>query len=131
MITTIHLTADEKKAYETIPAALRDGWTVEDETQTSYETDRQLMMRAHMSTLHKYVVVQEMAQHVMDGKGLPSLGGIPDDLLPEVYFTIGARGVDKLIKLAMQTIKTDEDMEGLASLTMIRHELLLTNANPA
>ncbi len=130
-MNTLYLTAAEKEAYDMLPEDIREGWEVVDETLDAYETDRQLMMRAHMSTMHKYKAMQEIAEKLKNGTPAEEidLGGIPDEMLPDFYFTIGARGLRQMIAYSFQLCKDDEDIKGVASLTWIRHQLLESNAS--
>ncbi len=130
-MTTLYLTKAEEQAFGALPAGLREGWTVVAETLDSYETDKQLSMRARMSTLHKYDAVKRMVEDLMNGKDPSnmSLGDLPTEILPDFYFTIGARGVGKMMDMGMKELKTDDDVRGYASLSLIRHKLLETNAS--
>src|SRR3989338_3574432 len=132
-MTTIYLTAGEKKTFDRLAENFKEGWTIKDEMQTSYETDQQLRMRYHMASFPKYDIVKRMAEKVIAGAKPESLSmnDIPDDLLPDFFFTIGARGTSVFIGHLLVNIRNDEDIRGLANLTFIRHELLANNAVPA
>jgi hypothetical protein len=64
------------------------------------------------------------------GKADPTaLQNIPESVLPELFFTIGARGVTMLIRVLLDQCSTDQDIEGVVGLSRIRHDILQTNAS--
>ena len=130
MIKSLYLTADERKAYDALSDDLKEGWTVEEEGLDCYESDRQLRMRAHMADFSMYPEVESIVNQVTgDGEPAPvSLDGISPDVQKELYFMIGARGVKILVTLLFKELKNDDDIEALAFLTTVRHELLETNS---
>lgn len=129
--TTLYLTADESAVFSALPESLREGWTVEPETGTAYEDDDVLKVRAGMARFDSYPELKGLAAQVASGTPLsPSqITKIPESVLPELYFTMGARGVGRLIAMLLRNVKTDEDVEGLAGLTHIRRDILNTNAS--
>lgn len=128
---TLYLTAEEQSAFLALPEALREGWTVESETGTAYEDADVLKVRAGMA---RFETAPEMRAYVQEslktGKIEPTtIKEIPESALPELFFTIGARGVSVLMKVMLQSTKGDEDVAGLAGLSHIRHDILHTNAS--
>lgn len=130
-MTTLYLTADEQKRFQALPEGVKDGWVVEAETGDQYETKRQLEMRFYMSTLAKDPAVRKLFEEFQSGKDLDQLA-LPDlseSLASEFFFTIGARGLTLLMaQMFQEGLANDEDLEGVAGLSMIRHKILETNA---
>lgn len=129
--TTLFLTEPEAIAFSALPESLREGWTVEPETGTAYEDADVLRVRAGMARFDSYPELKDIAKNVLAGQQPNSfvLGSIPESVLPELYFTIGATGVAILIRILLPNVKDDEDVSGLAGLTHIRHDILETNAS--
>lgn len=129
--TTLFLTAPEAAAFAALPESLREGWTVEPETGTAYEDADVLKVRASMARFDTYPQLKDIARDVLAGKKpeASAYANIPESVLPELYFTIGATGVAILIRILFPAIKADDDVAGLAGLTHIRHDILETNAS--
>lgn len=130
-MNTLILTADERKIFDTLPATLKEGWMVEEETGNAYETHEELSMRQRMASFEDFPQLQALAQQVTGNRPLAeiSLQEVPPEILPEFCFTIGARGLSALIALALRQAKDDEDIEGLAGFTSLRHEMLIANTS--
>ena len=128
---TLYLTKDEQKAFEKLSAKLKEGWTVEGEAQTAYETPEELYIRANMADFSKFPQVQALVDAFQ--KGTPpeklSMENMPEDVFPELCFTVGARGMTAFVRALLGDIKTDEDIQQLQSLAFLRHELLETNSS--
>jgi len=131
MTPTLYLTAEERTAFDAFSEDLREGWDVKEETSDAYETSDELNMRAHMASFPEWM--KELAEKIMEEKTEDiSLDAVPEEALPDLFFTIGAQGVSWLMGLFIKNVKTDEDLQGLAAFSQIRHELLLSNiATPA
>lgn len=129
--TTLYLTVAESALFSGLSEALREGWTVELETGTAYESTDVLKVRAGMARFDSYPELKDLAAQVMAGTQLTAaqMEKIPESVLPELYFTMGARGVGRLIVMLLRNITSDEDVEGLAGLTHIRRDILQTNAS--
>lgn len=127
----LYLTQDEKKIFENLSEALREGWKIQDETINAYETDEQLAVRVSMADTDRWPELKKLMQEMKEGKevNVTDIKSIPESAMPELLFTIGARGVTMLIYALMQKAKDDQDIEGLAAFSMLRHDLLETNAS--
>lgn len=129
--TTLFLTEPEAAAFAALPEALREGWTVEPETGTAYEDADVLKVRAGMArfetfpALHEYVK-QALSSGIVDPSTIKE---IPESVLPELFFTIGARGVSALMAALFSECAQDDDVAGIAGLSHIRHDILQTNAS--
>lgn len=130
MEKTLFLTAEEERTFRGIPAALREGWQVTEETLKSYESLRQIAMRYSMADFSRYPAIGKAVETIANGNPPKtfSLDGIEADVLRELLFTIGARGVGALMETLLRELKTDEDVSALATLGIARHKLLELNA---
>ncbi len=131
MATILYLTTEEKKTFDDLSAALKEGWTVEAESTKGFETDEQLWMRYQMSSLAKNPKAQALVDGMLAGKKPEqvSLSDFSEKDLQELLFTIGARGVTFLILAMLDGIGSDDDLMKLSQLTTIRHELLAINVS--
>ncbi len=131
MTKTLFLTDAERATFDALPSSLRDGWDVQSESQETYESIRQTQIRYSLADFSFHPEINSFVEAIVNG-GEPDLD-ILDSLSPEVekeiFFVMGARGVKSLIETLLPEIADDEDVELLASLTVIRHELLSINAS--
>ena len=67
-----------------------------------------------------------MQNKIVDANALDQL---PPEIQKELYFTIGARGVNVLMQGLLKLIRNDDDLEALATLSTVRHKLLEMNAS--
>ncbi|MDD5623580.1 MAG: hypothetical protein PHI23_02635 [Candidatus Peribacteraceae bacterium] len=128
---TLFLTTEEQKAFSAVSASLREGWAVSAETQTSYETQEVLEMRAQISPLRRHPKVKELVEKVQAGTPPDklSLPELSEEDIGEFFFMIGAKGISLLIASLLKEVKTDDDVRLLANLGEMRHKLLETNAS--
>lgn len=126
---SLALTAEEKKLFEKLPASLREGWEIKEETLTSYESDEDLRMRASIAAFDEHPAVQKLLKDVQGGEAINriSLDAIPQNVFEELMFTMGARGMDRFIRALLSQCKKDEDLQGVAGLSALRHALLEGN----
>ncbi len=128
---TIHLTQAERTVFDTLPASLREGWEVKAEEGTVYETDYELMVRANMAEVDGFPQLKQMMLDLRSGKAInPStIGDIPEQLLPEILYSIGARGITIIMEDLMKAAKTDQELLSLAAFSQFRHDILDVNAS--
>ncbi|MDB4978219.1 MAG: hypothetical protein JWM56_405 [Candidatus Peribacteria bacterium] len=127
---TLYLTTDEQTAFKALPADLQEGWEVETETATDYESLRQIKMRYYLADFSHVPEVKAIADRIANNEpiGDLSLGNIPANIQKELYFTLGARGVKALIETLVHEIASDDDIEALSTLSIVRHKLLEINS---
>ncbi|MFH1444638.1 MAG: hypothetical protein ABIG34_04620 [Candidatus Peregrinibacteria bacterium] len=132
-MNTLYLTTEEQKMFQALSDELKEGWTVEKEQSTAYETREELEMRQKMSSFDEFPQVASLAKQVTEGSPLEklSLQDVPQEVLPELCFVIGATGLSVLITSLLKEIQSDEDVEGLMGLSLLRHEMLLSNSATA
>ncbi len=130
-MNTLLLTATERPWFDRLSEELKDGWVVQEETLDAYETDEALRIRSHMARFDSYPQLKDMIAAVRSGKPTKewNVDGVPEELLPTVFFTIGARGIAAMMSALLTQLRSDEDIRGLASLSAIRHDLLAANAS--
>lgn len=130
-MNTIHLTPQERSKFEALPADLRDGWEIVDETlESAYETPEQLALRAEVARLDRNPYIKTLIERLQSGASPDSLSlaDIPESYFPVIFYAIGASGIAMLIALHLGEIKTDEDIQELAGLSHVRHDILEANA---
>lgn len=92
---------------------------------------RQIQIRYSLADFSSHPEINSFVESIVNG-GEPNMDVI-DSLSPEVekeiFFVMGARGVKSLIETLLPEVANDEDIELLASLSVIRHELLSINAS--
>lgn len=129
--TTLYLTAAESAVFSSLPETLREGWTVEDENGTAYEDADVLKVRAGMARFDAFPDLRDFVQKAVRGEKIDpqTIKDIPQDALPELFFTIGAVGVTHMIRELLSACADDEDVEGVVGLSHIRRDILNTNAS--
>lgn len=129
--TTLYLTDAEMTKWNALPEERKDGWTVEAETLTSYESTDVLKVRAGMARFDSFPVLRDVVKNAAAGQkiDIDSLKGMPEAVLPELCFTIGAVGMTALIAAMFDQSKTDEDVAAIAGMSTLRHDILSTNAS--
>lgn len=130
-MNTLHLTTEEQKWFETLPAALKEGWTVEPETIDAYETAEELQVRLNITRMPKFPPVDKLLQKLRDGADIKdvNLDDLPEEMMPSFFFAIGAKGVSIFMGALFKLAKDDEDVQALCAMSLIRHDILETNAS--
>lgn len=132
MQNTLYLTAVEREIFAALPKDVIAEWNLEPETGAAYETSDVLRVRAGMARFDSYPELLALtAQAATSGKPIDAgvLAHVPESVLPELYFTIGACGLSAVIPVLLTQVKTDDDLEGVAGLSVARHDILRTNAS--
>ena len=131
MTNELHLMAKEKAVFEALPDSVQEGWSVIDETLDCFESERQIVMRYRLADFSAYPQVGVMVERIVNGESPAdvSLNDLPDGVQKELYFTMGARGVNSLIQTLLPDVNSDDELAALAALSAARHELLEINAS--
>ncbi len=129
--TTLHLTKNEQLWFNQFSDALKEGWDVKEETLDSYETDEDLDIRYRLARFHAYAPLKKLIEEAKSGKPTMqmSLKDIPQEMIPTIMFTIGAKGIAAMMSVLLAKSATDEDIKALAQLSMLRHSILEANAS--
>lgn len=137
MPPNLHLTADEQKIFDALPATLKEGWTVEKEASAAYERPEELLMRYRMASFHNPAcqAIAEKAKGAKTAQDIeriaasfdPSALSLPE--LSELLFTLGTKWLSHMLRYLLAHTSSDEDIEGIATLSHIRHMLFEANAS--
>ncbi len=131
-MSTLHLTQKERRVFEKLADSLREGWTVESETLTYDDTPPRQMMRLSLVRLHdpKLLALRKQAEKcrsieeaavLMAGIDLKDVN---DDDIAALFFGLGPAVIDQLIAEELPRVKNDQELEGIAALSQIRHSIL-------
>ncbi len=133
MTTLLFLHADERSAFEQLPADIREGWDVQDEALETYESVRQITLRYGMGDFGMHPSVRTIVDQIEKGVApdAVSIAELGPDIQKELYFMIGARGVRSLMRAMLPNLRTDQDIEAYAALSVVRHKLLELNSSSA
>ena len=130
------LTAEEQKAFQALPDALKEGWNVQTETITATERPDELSMRYRIAHFTDPVckALADAAQGAKTLKDFEAAAAMfnPSKLnqeqLGELFFVLGTRAISSMITYLLWAAKDDEDLEGIAVMTSIRRMLIEANA---
>jgi hypothetical protein len=141
MARALYLTAEEKKLFfNKLPDAIRKSWelSLKEETIDAYETAQELEKRGEEVARDPDAAQPEFARmlnaHLESGKGLDDvpIADIPPNILYDGFYQMGASGLSAFIQLSLQDADIeDQDMIGIATLTLVRHHVLEANAKIA
>ncbi len=128
----LYLTPAEQKLFQKLPAELRKGWKVTEETGTAWETDEQMAERVRYVRKELETKTQLNLQQMFikfQTKGFEALGSddFPPEALPYVLYLIGAVGLTKLIHDIIQHAESQDDWSALELCCSARHRLLHSN----
>jgi len=132
-MTTIYLSAEEMKIFENLPEALHRGWVIEEEKNTaddSYEKRLVRMQLMHLRDPKLQMLLEETSKctsveevvHVIQNQDLTHIDTAD---LSELFFVLGPTVLTALIAFLMKSAQTDEDIEGIVALSLIRNKLLV------
>ena len=114
----LYLRADEQNAFFRLSKTVQDGWNIEEEKGYAFERPEERKMRSLM--FH--------TKAKQCGDALKRGGNLTKDLTAEALFALGTNGLTTLLTELLTTVKTDEDIKGIAELSHIRHALFQSNA---
>ena len=131
MNKTLWLTASEQAAFKEISDSVKEGWEVKAETGTVEDTPEKRTMRLALTRLHdpKLLKLREKAQNASSDKELAmllqetDLQNVQEDDLAELFFALGPESLTTLIGAMIKDAASDDDLEGIVSLTVIRNSL--------
>ena len=132
----IHLTKAEQTEFRTLPAVITAGWEVVDEQIEFLDTPERRYARLDLMKLDAGSPLQETFDALRADTDENSIVAIAECIDPqsisehdlrEVLFVLGPSSVSVLISKALMLVKTPEDMDGVAALSDIRHELIASS----
>ena len=130
-MNALYLTQEEKTLFDGLSADLKEGWEVEEETLV-FEDPDDLYMRYQIANFPD-PVMQSLAdsargalspediQKVAAGFDFTSLS---QEQMAELFFVLGTRITTGMLVTVLKNVDSDEDIEGIAGLTMIRRMLM-------
>jgi len=132
MMTTLHLTAEEKELFEKLSEELRDGWTVEEEVQTFEDTPQKAQIRLRLLRIHdpKLLAFVEEAKGAKNADELAKLlgdmdlSGVAETEIGKLFFALGPGALGNIVESLLKQAKKDKDVEDIVAITTIRYELL-------
>ncbi|MBT3834856.1 hypothetical protein HOF56_01260 [Candidatus Peribacteria bacterium] len=133
---TLKLRPNEKAIFDKLSDELKDGWQIEDEKLEAEETIEELKMRHDMfrgsETCKK---ILDAMSGVKDEEALKKaasemdFSSLAQEDAAELFFTLGTTAISAIIFGALEAADSDDDLEGIASLTEIRHMLFESNSS--
>lgn len=131
-MNTLYLTQQEKKTFDAWSDDLRNGWQATAERDIPADTPARLQMRLqrmHLQSPFLKSLVQAIQPNMTPADAQKifasaSLKDASDADLAELTFAMGASGLTNVIAAMLATAKTDAELEQLAVLTTLRHQLL-------
>lgn len=130
-MATLYLTADEKKnLFAKLPAKVRSAWegSVADETLTEYfESEDQLVKQLQAASDKPSSALRKFIKASADTKdGLPEFDAPTVEALADA---VGAAGMSAVLVAALTSGDVaEDDLDGVASLSEIRHRILVANS---
>lgn len=130
-MNTLYLTDKESSLFTTLASEVTEGWQVEAEVLPIQDTPEKRVVRMSLLRIRdpKLVMVQQSAKSgdintVIDAVKNHDLADVHEEDLKQIFFALGPVVVTKLIESMLPEAKTDQDIEGITALTVIRHALL-------
>ena len=137
-MNTLHLTTDERRAFDTLPAALREGWEDEEETGAFEDTPLRKRLRFELLRLqHPKLTALQRDAKTLDPEALGAklletdLSDVPDADVAELFFAVGPAALTTLIAALVPQAETDDDLLRLAAATAIRRQLIVSLTSSA
>ena len=132
MLRTAYLTKDEQKLFAKLSATLREGWEVQKEICTYTDASKRQALRFKLYRAYDprlRVLMQSFEAAESDREMTKiltnsTLEDVSDTALAELFFTMGPGPVSAFVVAMLKEAKTDQDVEHIAALSVIRHALL-------
>jgi hypothetical protein len=130
---SLYLRPEEKQIFDALDDDIKDGWKVEDETIEYSERPEELKMRSLMFKSDDENLIQSLekarsAKTAEEVQGVfEELKSLPQSIALEAFFTLGVSGLASFISSVLGSAKTDDDLQGVSELSMVRHALLESN----
>ncbi|TSC97898.1 MAG: hypothetical protein Greene101449_1067 [Candidatus Peregrinibacteria bacterium Greene1014_49] len=131
MITVLYLTDAERAIWRMLSQEAQEGWTIEPENGNFRDSPQRREMRLHLLKLRdpKLLDFQEKAKKANTMEALTALiltmdlKNVNDADVAELFFAIGPGPIGRVVESILATVTKDEDIEGVAALTLIRRSL--------
>jgi|GEM_PF-3340907 len=130
------LTGDEQKMFSALSAKIRDGWTVQNVTVTQ-EEDEDLAVRLRMAdfdtiplrSFAQQLQTAKTSQDYMKAAAVFDFRTLDPEQMAELFFVLGVKTLTGFIGYLLLSAQTDEDIQGVSSLSQIRQMLSDTNTH--
>lgn len=137
MAHPLHLTADEKKLFDKLPASLKEGWEVKEERGEYEDSEMKRMLRMTFVRLKDPALkqLQEKLKNVKDQNEVlriartADFSGASQEDLEELFFAMGSDNMGMVIRLQLADARSDDDLDAVSMLSNVRH--IFCNTVPA
>lgn len=136
MQNVLTLTPDEKKIFDALSDALKDGWKVEKELPIPLDSPIKRLTRFELLHLRDETLMR-LAEHAKKTQEADEivkfiqeadLSKVSHDDLTELFFAIGPSVLSQAIFDLLGKVKTDDELRDIGALADIRHSLLDSNS---
>lgn len=127
----LYFTASEQQMFDRLPEQVKEGWSVQKETQTYADTDEKRQMRCEIVRLND-PKLRDFRNKALKAKSVDELHGlmdtidfthVHDDDVVSLFFALGPTMLTDFIGTMFSETPADDLLERIAALTMIRHSL--------
>ncbi|HLD63277.1 MAG TPA: hypothetical protein VI913_00075 [Candidatus Peribacteraceae bacterium] len=128
---------NEREIFSHLSEGLKEGWQYEQEAFLAYETRDELQIRYRM-THFQDPAFAKLAQSAASIKSVDDvekvaasfdITSVSQEDMAELFFVLGTRILSCIIAYALKHADSDDDVEGVMTLTHIRHSLFETNSS--
>lgn len=131
MMTVLHLTEAEQKLFDALPADVKEGWTVENESRMFTDSPKRYAMRLSFLRLRDPQLL-ELKEKLQGAKPEQiasllqevDLKDVQQSDLAELFFALGPAPIYTLIEYTLKNAQSDREVEAVAGLGLIRGALL-------
>lgn len=129
---TLHITPTERKVFDSLPADVRNGWDIEEETQTYSDSAEKQIIRLSVIRLHDPSLIH-LREKALEATSIEEVVAlihsmdmrlVNEDDLAELCFAIGPEMLTRLITSLLTKVSNDKEMEAVTALALIRHAIL-------
>lgn len=132
MAHPLHLTADERKLFDALPEKLKEGWEVREEKMKCNDSAEQRVLRAMFLRLEHplFRELQKKAKECANEQEFMNLCTKIDITkvsysdLAELFFVLGPEQMSHVVSRLFREADSDDDLNSVAALTVLRHVLL-------
>ena len=130
MTHPLHLTKDEQKLFDALPAKLKEGWEVKEENGKYEDTDKKRMLRIafvkvsdpRLKNFQQKASAAKTPEELFELAQSINLAEVSSADLAELFFAMGSGGLTTLVSASLSGVKIDQDLNGIAFLSTIRNE---------
>ncbi|MBM3230805.1 hypothetical protein FJZ28_00585 [Candidatus Peregrinibacteria bacterium] len=133
---TLFLLQEEQPLFMALPPGIREGWTAE-VIKPVYEDPRDLIIR-FKRFLPANPVFKRLETAVMAGSGSVEdiitqsqelkMSDLSYEQMIDLFFVLGSKILGGYIRYGLKNVDSDDDLEAVMTLSMIRHSLFAANA---